>query len=724
MRVSQLRPLLAFPILLVAVGAAPGGAQQVNPPDTTHKDTLVFRVDPLVVTATRSPRPVFRTPAPVSVVDSMTLRRTRPNTVTDLFRDLPGLDVNGVGVQQPRPVIRGQRGQRILLLEDGVRLNNSRRQQDFGEVPSLVDPGQVERVEVVRGPASVLYGTDAIGGVVNIITRRPVRDGIHGTLGYGYGEEEDQQRGSAALFGRSGAFDFSATGGLRHAGNYRAPSGTFGSIRFDSATTVQATGIRDWNAAVRLGWQPADGHSLYTRVERYDSEDAGFGFVDPNAYAPEQPLIDIRYPYQHFTRVTMGYGGADLRLPIVDRLDVVGYWQDNARTLTFNLFQGFGPQAPPGAGVKIDTYNFSDLKTIGTRIEARKLATQGVLFTYGMDFFRDRSANNDSSVTSVIGFGPTQTDISTAPQVPDATYSSVGGFAQSELNAGRATLIAGARAQGVHANAQAGQGVPAGLTSKSRNTVVGSANLMYALTSQITLVGTVGRAFRAPNLIEWFFEGPTPEGNGFQVRSPDLRPETSLDFDAGVRFRDRRIAVEAFAFRNRMRDGIRIQPTGDTIQGFPAYQNVNVDRLLFRGVELSGEALVAGGFSVLGGYTYIDSQDELDPSNPIGDSFSSKITGTLRYHDNGNRIWAEYEVRHNGPRRDVVLVDNPLGDVLPSFTTHSVRASLALHRGGTTQRIGLAVENLTNRLYAEFTNASFFRPEPRRRLTLSLDVGF
>jgi outer membrane receptor protein involved in Fe transport len=464
---------------------------------------------------------------------------------------------------------------------------------------------------------------------------------------------------------------------------------------------------------------------VYARAERYESENGAFGYVDPAVYAPGQPRIDIRYPFQHFTRVTAGWTANTLNLPVADRAELNTYWQQNERTLTFSLFQGFGPQAPPGAGVSINTRNFSDLGTIGARLELKKLATPALLFTYGLDVFRDASTNTDSSVTSVVGFGPPQTEISTQPQVPDATYRSLGAFAQGELNAGRVTLILGARAQAVRAEAEAGQGVPAGLTSKTANTVVGAANLLYALTSNLTLVSSVGRAFRAPNLIEWFFDGPTPEGNGYQVRSPDLKPETSFNVDLGMRYRDRRFAVEAFVFRNQVRDGIRIQPIGDTIQGFPAFQNVNLDKLLFRGVEVSAEALIVRSLSVLAGYNYLDAEDELDPSNPIGDSFSRRITGSLRYSDARDRFWAQYELRHNGERKDVALVDNPLGDVLPAFTTHSVRGGfMLLRRGQVKQHIGIAVENLTDALYAEFSNASFFRPEPRRRVVLSADVVF
>ncbi|RMH20146.1 MAG: TonB-dependent vitamin B12 receptor, partial [Gemmatimonadetes bacterium] len=186
---SGLTALAAGAVL--ALGALPAAAQSGG--DPAHPDS-VFRVDPITVTVTRGPRPVFRTPKPVAVIDRARIQQTQANTVTDLFRTLPGLDVSGVGVNQARPTIRGQRGQRILLVEDGLRMNNARRQQDFGELPALVDVNSVERVEVVRGPASVLYGSDAIGGVVNIVTRRPENEGVDGTFGYRYGAAEDQNR--------------------------------------------------------------------------------------------------------------------------------------------------------------------------------------------------------------------------------------------------------------------------------------------------------------------------------------------------------------------------------------------------------------------------------------------------------------------------------------------------------------------------------------------------
>jgi outer membrane receptor protein involved in Fe transport len=700
------------------------GARAQNARRDTLPGDTVIRIEPLVVTATRTARPLSSVPAPVSVIDETTLRRLHANTVTDGFRALPGLDVTGVGAQQARPIIRGQRGQRILLLQDGLRLNNSRRQQDFGEVPALVDVASVERVEIVRGPASVLYGTDAIGGVVNIITQRPTRDGVHGTVSYRFGQEEEQHRGTVAVFGRTGKLELDFVGSAREAGDYRAPAGTFGEIRLDDDVVVHETGVKDRSGALRLGYALNENHDVFVRAERYLAEDAGFGFVNPEEYAPSQPMIDIGYPDQRFWKTTLGWSARALGTPIMDRLDVMAFVQDNERVLTFDLFQSFGPQTPPGAGVAIATHNFTDLRTLGARVEAKTLVLPAVLVTWGADAFRDRSENTDSSVTTVVGFGPPQRTVSTEPQVPNATYSSVGAFLQGEVSIGtRATIIAGGRVQQVRAETDAVQGEDQ--ASRTESTAVGALNVLYALTDRLKLVGSVGRAFRAPNLIEWFFDGPTPEGNGYQVRSPDLEPEQALNVDAGIRYLDSRLALEAFAFRNRVTDGIRIEPLNEEIDGLAAFRNVNVDELIYKGVEVAAQYRILPSLSADASWTRIESEDALDPGNPVGDSFSSKITGGLRYTAAQDRFWLGYDVRHNGERRDVALTGNPVGAALPAFTTHSARAGVTLLQNARlVPRFTISIDNLTDALYAEASNVSFFRPEPRRRVTLQSSLSF
>ena len=716
--------------LLVAVGAAADSAfAQENVQASSVRvsdppDTIVYRVDPIIVTATRTAREVSQVPKPVSVVDQTRIREQLPNTVTDLFRGLVGLDVAGVGATQTRPMIRGQRGQRILLLQDGMRMNNSRRQSDFGGLPSLVDVSGIERVEIVRGPASVLYGSDAIGGVVNVITRTPAQEGIHGTVEYRYGNIEGQNKGSAQLFGRLGAWDFQARATVRDVGEYTAPAGSFGDITLGDDVTVHDTGVEDQSYDFRLGYRASDRHSVFGKVERYGSEDSGFGYVAPEDFAPDQPFVQIFYPSQTFTKFTAGYSGVDLGTPFADRLDFTAYYQGNERELAQNI----GIEFFPGAGMDIASANFTDVSTTGLRLEAKKLIGRRVLLTYGADLFRDESENSDSTVTTITGFGPAPiVDTNTTPSLPYASYRSVGAFAQGEGEVGpRLTIIGGARFQDVNAESELTPGLDNTPVTRSNSAVVGAFNAIFDITGEVSVIGSVGRAFRAPNLIELFFDGTTPEGSGYQTPNPDLEPETSLNLDAGIRYTNSRVALEAFYFHNTINDGIRVEERGDSIGGIPAYWNVNVDELLFTGVELSGEVYLPYGFSVASSFTHMSQEDAHDANNPIAETFATKVSGNLRYRHPGNRFWGEYELRVNGDQKDVDLGTSPIGDVLPGFTVHNLRGGVTLIRteSGQTGRLGIAVTNLTDELYSEFLNATFFRPEPGRNVTVTLGWTF
>ena len=713
-------------VVLSPIAAVRVGAQSPGSPDTTEATVL----NKVTVTATRSPKTVFRTASPVVVVDSTRIRATLPDGVAELLRESPGIDITGTGANQGRPIIRGQRGQRILLLEDGIRLNNSRRQQDFGEIPALVGLDAIDRVEVVRGPASVLYGTDAIGGVINLITVQPKYGGtgnrINGRASYNYSTSDRQQRPSSAVVGQVGRFGFAAAGSYRDARAYDAPAGQFGNVRLSDQTRVMDTGVRDKSVVLQSGYGFSEYQGVSVKVSRYTAHDAGFGFVDNAALgAPNAPIIQIHYPDQNYQKLTLQYRGNALGLPFADRAEVTGYTSDNDRTLTLGVFVPFGPGTPPGAGVRVDSRNFTDVRTVGFRAEAAKSMGRH-LFTYGMDFFRDRTDNTDSSVTTVIGFGPPRPQLNDTATTPNAEFRSVGIFAQGDMSiTDRLSAVLGTRWQSVTAGTRSTPRITSPLTEATDATAVGAANVLYRLTDRVNLIASVGRAFRSPNLIERFFKGATPEGSGYQLPNAGLKPERSFDVDLGLKVGTEKLYAEGFVFRNEVRDGIRIAATGTKVGAFNAYQNVNVDRVRDQGAEMLVQARLVQGFALGGTYTRYSSKNVLEPLNPVGDTYSSKITGSLGWRTPSGRFWSEYAVRMNGERKDVDLGTSPVGAVLPSFAVHSIRGGARLFSiGAVSNNLTVVVNNLTNALYAEFSNASFFRPEPKRTLAASWTLGF
>ena len=180
----------------------------------------------VTVTATRTQVLASETAVPVSVVGREEIERKAVNTISDIFRTLPGTSTNNEGSFQVRPRIRGLDSNRVLILVDGERLNNSRTStSQSGVETGLVETSQIETVEVVRGSGSVLYGTDALGGTINIITRdTPPRrvNGFRfgGVLDTFYSSNEAGRRSNLALNGSGKYFAFRLAQSLERSGDY------------------------------------------------------------------------------------------------------------------------------------------------------------------------------------------------------------------------------------------------------------------------------------------------------------------------------------------------------------------------------------------------------------------------------------------------------------------------------------------------------------------------
>jgi hemoglobin/transferrin/lactoferrin receptor protein len=702
------------------------------------------------VTATGYESDSHKVPTPVTVITEPA--RQLPDSAADLLRQEPGVDVNGVGTNQTRPVIRGQRGLRILFLENGLRMNNPRRQTDFGEIPSLTDIESVERLEVVRGPASVLYGSDAIGGVLNLITRVPrTGEAFTGSLGLRYGSAGEQEKAHAAIGGVAGNLSYSLGYTWRETENYEAPAGSYGDARLAEDTEVLDSGVKDDSWTGYLGWRASDQHSIFLRTSRYRADQSGFGFVDNAALgASEAAVVRILYPFQNFDKYTLGYSGSALDAPFADTIDAQIYFQDNERELVNDIDINIGPIFPgaPNSFVFADTLNYTDLESRGLRAELTKVGGSRHIVTYGVDAFEDKSRNTDFSTTTTslrFPFPPFRLDITESDSLanaPNAKNASYGVFAQDEiLITDRLKAIVGLRYQNVETEAEATPGWDVTGLGFEDDNVVGAINLLYALNTEWSLVANWGTGFRAPNIIERLFNGPTPEGLGFQILNADLVAETSTNYDLGFKFQDRNAHLEFFYFRNEIEDGIVQTFLSDAeIAALPpalreeieatgiesVVQQRNFDRLEYEGYELSGGYRWDSGFGIGGNASHLDVERNDGQPVPGGD-YSSKYNAFLRYDPIGKPFRAEYRVRHNTSENVPLSPGEPpplVGTELPAFTVHSLLASYSLDFGSLRHTLTVLGDNLTNELYAEFSNATFFRPAAKRSFSVNYTIGF
>jgi len=756
-RSTLLALLLLLPLTAVADDAPakpanPKTADATNP--NAEPATPSFFAE-TTVTATGSKRDIFEIATPVTVIRAETIEQKSPQNAAELLREQPGVDINGVGPNQGRPVIRGQRGLRVLFLENGLRLNNPRRQTDFGEVTGLVDLNSVATIEVVRGPASVLYGTDAIGGVLNLVSKEPSFPGKSNFTGFvegRYSNTGSLTSGSAGMNARFGALTMQLGGTKRQVDDYDVPSGTFGAIRLQNSTAVLDSGVRDSTVWGNLSYAASDRDKIGFRFNRYRAGQAGFGYVPANLYGvTEDVKIRIIYPSQDFDRYMLSYFGSPLDRAWADSANVQVYYQRNARQLANDIDIDIGPVGPgfPHSTVHADTLNHSDVQTVGFRSDAVKIFGNGRhIVTYGLEGTRDHSDNTDASLTTTTirtphgNFVSAETD--TLANAPNATNLSYGVFAQDEVSlTSKLRMTAGLRYHNVKTDAIATPGWNvSGLGFSDRN-VVGALTTTYQITGYMNFLASYGRGFRAPNIIERLFNGPTPEGSGYQLLNPTLKSETSNNFDLGLKYRRWDAFLEAVAFRNDISGGIIqafLSPaeiaqldaaTQAAIKKSGAQftvQDRNTERLRYQGVELALGWHSHHGITLGGNYTWIDGNriDSINP--PTGDSYANKVYAYARYEPQASRYWMEYHVRHNGATEANIDPNEPVppvGRTLPSFTVHGAGAGVRLFEtAGFSNEVNLWVENLTNQLYAEFSNATFFRPEPGRTAKVSYRVKF
>jgi len=213
-----------------------------------------FQVEPVTVTATRSPASGLTSSLPTSALSEDELRREASISRSHSLGKLPGIRSLSTGEQIGKPVIRGLFGSRVLVLENGSRLEDYSWSDE--DAPS-VDARLAQRVEVIRGPASVLYGSDALGGVVNVIPEDlPSTNGGPGFHQIGveaYGATNNHELGSALkISGASGRLGWRLFGIGRFAEAYRTPDGEVDNTGFFSGNGEAAVGLRGTNSNTSL----------------------------------------------------------------------------------------------------------------------------------------------------------------------------------------------------------------------------------------------------------------------------------------------------------------------------------------------------------------------------------------------------------------------------------------------------------------------------------------
>lgn len=477
---------------------------------------------------------------PATVLSGQELARRMDVTLAGTLQHEPGLAVTSMGQATGRPIIRGLGGDRVLVLEDGARVGDM--SSTSADHALSVDPLNAHRIEVVRGPAALLYGSNAIGGVINVIrdevpVAMPERATGVATV-QGQTVNEGIAAGGSAQFG-AGGWALRGEGSFRNAGDMRTPTGV-----------LENTGLRTWSLSTGLSRVGGAGHAGV--AYRYYDNSYGIpgGFVGAHPYGVD---IEMRRHAVH--------GAAELR-----------------RTV--------GPFTSFAADAKYTNYYHRELEAadiIGT--EFGLLAASGQLI--------GRHDGLGPLTSGAVGVRVGWQDFQAAgTDSPPTSEVSAAVFLLEELVFGRSRLQGGLRYDWHRLEPSVAAG-SAWQPARTFGSVSASLGGVHALTSALSIGASVARAYRTPDIGELYSLGPHLAAYSFEIGNPDLEAEIGHGVDVFARVRGDRLTGEVAAFRNALTNYIYYRDTNtiDERTGLPIYQATGADAVL-TGVEASMSAEV------------------------------------------------------------------------------------------------------------------------------------
>jgi len=518
-----------------------------------------------VVSVGAEARSQFDSLQPTSVLSGQELTKQLGTSLGQTLENQAGVNARSFGPAPARPVIRGLDGDRVLILQDGQRMGDLSSQS--GDHGVAINPVAAERIEVVRGPATLLYGANAIGGLVNVITNDiPTRamTGVHGGALFDLGSAATEAGGAADIQAGNGRFAFHAGGGGRRSSDADTPLGPL--------LNSQA---RNGFGTVGLSWTGAKGYL-----------GGSYGYDDTRHGIPvvEDGQVELT-PRRH--AFSLRGGGENLQ----------GAFDSFRATLALRRYR----HDELAAG-EVETAFFNDTTEIDVLGSHR---SQGRLKGSVGASFLDRAfdARGDEALS------------------PAVAQRGAAAFLYEELTWPHVTVQFGGRAD--H-----GRYRPAGEVERSFTTGSGSLGLLLrpaGADDRVTVALSLARAARIPALEELFYFGTHPGNFAFEVGNPGLRPEHALGFDAALRWRLPRISGEVAFFRNSVHDFVfRRQLSDDEYAArlplfkarfpsrdlaapdgeFPIVENVAADSVL-QGVEGHGDIRLSSMLTAEIGFDYV-----------------------------------------------------------------------------------------------------------------------
>jgi len=567
-----MRQLTIVTIFVTILGICAVSAQVANPDEVGN----TVKMEEVVVTATRTPELSERLGSSVNVITAEKIEQQKANTVLDVLRGMPGLYVSRTGTpgKTTSVFLRGGASKHTLVMLDGVQMN-SPTSGDFEWTNLSSD--NIERIEIVRGPQSTLYGSDAMAGVINIFT----------------------QNGSAKPH-----YSLSAQGGSFSTFTEQAnASGSFDNFKYSFALSRDdSDGLKSINVPVYKKSGDEDAVADTYIEKPYGNDKANnTTFVGRLGYT-----FSERFDVQLVGRFNRGETGVPSRVVLDETGNLVRNFDQNANqlhTTNLGLLQGNARllkwwNSRLKASLAKEGLNYEDLPdpdedatkaySVSSEINTNIL-TVDWQHTLTLDQFIPKNDIIQNSLVIGTEFeqqNATNTDVLKNETQFDESLQNIAGYAEDKIGLwDRLFLTVGGRLDN---------------HSKFGTVVTPRITSAYLLRETNTKFrASWGKGFRAPAFNELVYPN---YGN------PNLEPERSQSFDVGLEqsFFNRRISVGGTYFQTKFDNLIAAKLVNpDTYR----YQADNIEKAESNGVELEGMVQIIDGLAVLGNYTFVNAQD-------------------------------------------------------------------------------------------------------------------
>ena len=624
-----------------------------------HADESI-QLEEYTITATQNPElKSSEAPVPVSVVTSEEIEQKGITTVKELFEHTSGVDAKTAG-GSVMPVIRGLSDEQVLILVNGVRLSDER---PGGNHILSIDPAQIDRLEIVKGPGSVLYGAGAVAGVVNIITKKAPRGEseefeISGEVGAGYGGNNNAKSAKAQINASSKDLNFYIGGVKRKSDNIKSPQEEVKFSFYDGYTIWAGGGYTsgNWNTAINL-WQTK---------------------ADIGITAPRNFVADYFKDETH----TMG----DLKISyqsesgILRQFDMLAGWQEHNRHRI----------RKPNEEKLVDIH--VDKETPTLRGQWILVPSEANRITTGFDLY-----NEDLSSSRVMdGFPPAIAKFNGVSVIAPSSRTGVGIFLQDEYKfSEKLNMTTGLRYDSIETKTD-GAPPPFFITSPQSDTdsaFSGALGLVYKTSEYSNIYANVGRAFRAPTLIERYYFGPH-DGPAQDRGNPNLDPEISLNTDIGARIKTDKYKASISLYYNTVDDLIQkslINPEDPVPEQIYQYQNISKAKLY--GGELDASYFINDIWSLFFSGSITIGDDESD-DRPLDAIPAAKV----RYGVDYDTYWSSMDINLELSATSAAHQDRVgIGEKeTPGYTTADFRAYL-VHDSGVNALF--SVENIFDKTY-------------------------